>query len=80
MTEVDDLLCDDLNELEREFLFAEIMWILSLVMDHCHYSVHLNIRNKPELSHRNGAKNVKTPFRENLKWSADPTREKQSDC
>ena len=72
--------CDGLDELDSESLFAEIMWTLCLVMDHCHYAVHHNIQNEREHSHRQGGKNVKTPYTETLKWSADRMRDKQREC
>lgn len=76
------LYCDDLDESEREWLFAEIMWIFVLVMDHCHYALHHNIQNERERSHRQGVKNVnvKTPCAQKLKWSADRMRDEQPEC
>lgn len=71
---------DDLDELDSESLFAEIMWKLGLVMDHCHYAVHHNIQNEREHSHWQGGKNVKTPYAEKLKWSADRMRDEQPEC
>lgn len=77
---MDLLRCDDLDELDRELLFAEIMWIFGLIMDHCHYAVHHNIQNERERSNRQGVKNVKTPYAEKMKWSADPMRDEQPEC
>lgn len=78
---IEDLfLCDDLDELDRELLFAEIMWKLGVVMDHCHYALYHNIQNEREHSHWQGGKNVQTPYKEKLKWSADRMRDKQSEC
>lgn len=81
--EVDDKMkdlfhCDDLDEFDCEFLVAEIMWIFGLIMDHCHYAVHHNIQR--ERSHWQGVKNVKTPYSDKLKWSADRMRDKQPEC
>lgn len=69
-----------LDEFDSESLFAEIMWNLGLVMDHCHYAVHRNIQNEREHSHWQGGKNVKTPYSEKLKWSADRMRDEQPEC
>lgn len=74
------LLCDDSDEWHTEFLFAQIMWILFSVMDHCHYALHHHIQNERERSHLQGVKNVKTPYTEKLKWSADSTRDEQPEC
>lgn len=87
---IEDLLhCDDLDELDRELLFADIMWNLGVVMDHCHYAVYHNhslyklchnIQNEQEHSHGQGVKNVKTPYTEKLKWSAVRMRDEQPEC
>ena len=74
---VDLLRCDDLDELDRKLLFAEIMWKLGVVMDHCHYALYHNIQNKREHSHWQAGKNIKTPYSEKLKWSADRIRDQQ---
>lgn len=78
---IEDLFhCDDLDELDSQSLFAEIMWIFGLVMDHCHYAVYHNIQNEREGSHWQGGKNVKTPYAEKLKWSANRMRDEQPEC
>ena len=78
---IEDLFqCDDLDELDRKLLFAKIMWKLGVVMDHCHHGLYHNIKNEREHSHWQAGKNVKTPYAEKLKWSADRMRDKQPEC
>lgn len=63
-----------------KFRFAEILWILFSVLDHCYNGVYRHFKNDEEPSHQQGEKNVKTPYAEKLKWSACPKRDEQSVC
>ena len=74
------LYCDYLDDLGRASLFAQIMWKLWSVMDHCHYALYHKIQNEREHSHWQAGQNVKTPHAEKLKWSADGMRDEQSEC